>query len=260
MPRLVASLLVIAAVLAGAAPARAARVTVTTAAGSAEPVFVTNYTRWADGPAMIGDGFPMTFPALVALPGEQASLTLDGPADTITARVGATPLAVAAVGDLAYTLTIPGDTTLPARVSVIVDDHTADWVRSSTYALDLVPAPPPPPPPPPSPVLPGLVEAAPEPPARIVRARLGGRRLSVAVACPATARSACAGRLTLKTRWLRIARLSFAEVPAGARRTLRTRIRPSAARHLRRHHVKRLRAVVSAPGRAAVVARLPLRR
>jgi hypothetical protein len=86
-----------------------------------------------------------------------------------------------------------------------------------------------------------------------------GARLAVVVTCPAAAAGACAGTLTLKTSGLRVARLPFAGIAPGASTTLHAKLSSSTRRHLRRHRVRTLRAVLTATGGPPISSVLELR-
>jgi hypothetical protein len=78
---------------------------------------------------------------------------------------------------------------------------------------------------------------------------LRGSRLDVDVICPV----GCTGFLTLKTAKLRIARFDLT-----GQGTLTATVRPAARRHLKRHAIKQLRAVLTTTGRAPVASELSI--
>jgi hypothetical protein len=241
------------ALLVCAAPARAVTPTVSTAlAGGVTPSFVSSLEspKGGDGPSVIGDGFGINPPTITAAPGGTVTIALDAPVDAVKASFGFTPLPVTPAGERTYTVTLPGDATLPGDFWVRLEYSTETTLGSSNWKLILDAAPAPQPPVP----LPDPVGVVADPPAAPLTARLHGRRLSVLMACPARARIGCSGVLTLRAGSVRVARLRLSLAP-GTQRTLRTTLSRRNAKRLRHE----LRAEVAAPDRPLVRTRLPLR-
>jgi hypothetical protein len=254
-----AGLLVALVVLAGAAPARGATGpvpdTASTPFGSVAPVFGwADVTRLADGATLIVDGFPRSLPPLAAAPGSNVVVELSDPVVAARLRIRGREIAPAWTTLLTAMFILPADEELPAPAWLELDSASPSERVSASWGLELVPAVAPPPPPvPPAPP----PAAAPEPPASASRLRLSGRRLRVALACPAAALSGCSGTLTLRSRGRRVARLPFTNVAAGTRRTLTATVGRATRRDLRR--VTSVRAELAVPGRPLAVTRLRLR-
>jgi hypothetical protein len=191
------------------------------------------------GPIAIADGFGLNPPTLRAAPGATVTIKLTGWVNWLTAHVGVTPLAATKVDDTTYTVALPADVVLPAKFTVDFDYSSETFQGRAGYIADLA----------------ALPVVAPPPtvtdgPATVSALKLRGRKLSATVTCAGT----CPGVLTLRTSSMRIARLHF----AGPGR-LTTRISARALRHLRRHHTKALRVVLTTRGQATKVTRLRLR-
>jgi hypothetical protein len=246
--------LIAALVCAPAAPAQAPRPSVSTSYGTATPTYLsgTESPRSGVGPSLIKDGFGLNPPMLGATAGSVVTITLASAADAVVAYLGPAALPVAPTGERTYAVTVPEGAPLPARFAFRVDSSTETTLLTDAWLLNLggdgaEPAPASPAP-------------LPQAPAAPTALRLRGTRLAVTVACPATATSGCAAAtLTLKTPSLRIARLAVKPLAAGAGTTLRTTVRAAALRHLRRHRVRSLRAVLTPAGGRPVVSALSLR-
>ncbi|HEY6889250.1 MAG TPA: hypothetical protein VI300_15760 [Solirubrobacter sp.] len=253
----VAVLALIAALIGGspAAFAQAPEPTVSTTYGSATPAYLsgTESPRSGAGPTVIKDGFGLNPPTLMADPGSAVTITLTDDADALVASLGTAPFPVAQSGEHTYTVTVPGDAVLPQSLEFRVESSSERTLLTDSWVLILGAQPPPPPVAPPTPA------AAPQPPALAGSARVRGARLAVAVTCPATAPAACAGTLTLKTSGVRVARLPFAGVAPGASTTLHAKLSSSTRRHLRRHRVRTLRAVLTPAGGPPISSLLELR-
>ena len=245
---------------APAAGAQAPRPTVSTSSGVVVPAYLsgTESPRSGDGPTLIKDGFGLNPPTLAAEPGAVVTITLPSAADAVVAFIGGAPQPVTAAGVNAYAVTVPAGTTLPARFSFRVDSSTETTLLTDAWLLDLggdIAGPPVVPTAPP--VADPTPVADPLPLARSVRLR--GAHLSAIVSCPAARPAACAGTLTLEAAGRSVARLRFASVAPGTQTTLRTTLPASIRRHLRRHHVRSLRAVLTPTGGPAIRSRLALR-
>jgi hypothetical protein len=235
-------MLVLALVLALAPSAHAAHVTVTTAAGTATPGLVSALIELRSEPGRVihGDGciaFGCPVPELRTDPGETVTIAVDEPVDELIARVG--DVTASPRDATTWTLTAPA---VPAELNISVRETTATERSRSSSRLMLV-GPPPPEVVPAQTVTPALASVA-------RQARLRGRRLTLTIACPAAAGSACRGTVTVRASGRTLARATFAGVAPGGRRTLKAT--------LRKRPRGTLRAVLTAPGMAPVTTRLTL--
>jgi hypothetical protein len=174
-------------------------------------------------------------------------IKLSGWANSLTASLGRRALSPVKVDDLTYTVALPADLALPAKLYVELDYSGALYAAQGSWIADLAALPVAPAPATTTTTTTAVIRDA---RATLSALRLKGRRLSVTVACAGT----CAGVLTLKTPSRRIARLAIAG-PG----TYTTTIGAPAQRHLRRNKVKRLRAVVTTRGQAPRALSLRLR-
>jgi hypothetical protein len=248
---------------APAAGAQASRPTVSTSSGSVTPAYLsgTESPRSGVGPTLVKDGFGLNPPTLAAEPGAVVTITLPSAPDVVVAFIGGAPQPVTPAGANAYAVTVPAGTPLPAQFSFRVDSSTETTLLTDAWLLNLggdiadppvVPTAPP--------VADPTPVADPLLPLPLARsARLRGTRLSVVVSCPAARPTACAGTLTLKAAGRRVASLRFANIASGTQTTLRTALSASTRRHLRRHHVRTLRAVLTPTGGPAISSQLTLR-
>src|SRR5262249_55987594 len=78
--------------------------------------------------------------------------------------------------------------------------------------------------------------------------------LTVGMTCAAP--EGCDGKVTLKSGKLRIAQIDAGPLASGASRTDKVTLAASRVRHLQRHHVKALRAVVAPTKGAQAVSQL----
>jgi hypothetical protein len=200
-------------------------------------------------------------PELVVDPNGEVKITLDGDADEFVAYLSMAPVAagVTQTGPREYTVSLPSATTFPVRLGIFVETRTAAARWSNSWDVRLVA--PPAPPAQPQPDIHPFTAPAPEPAATIAPAslKLTGKRLAVSVVCPAAAKRACSGTLTLKTSSLCVARLGFTNVAPGTTKTLRTTVRGAALRHLARHHTRNLRSVLTATGGTPAASQLRVR-
>jgi hypothetical protein len=233
--------------------------TLSTEYGSATPrISGGTVTRRPGDPPMrvLVDWFQPDTSTLIAVPGGTVTITLDMAVDAVVARLDghAGPLlSLVQTGERTYVATLPADTGLPRPFFLELafalgeERHTSEWSEYLVGVPDPVPASSP------EPVLA-------VPPATTGPARLTGRRLTVSVSCPAAAGSDCAGTLTLKTMALRVTRLAFTGIRPGSSVKLRATVRGAAVRHLTRHRVTRLRAVLTPTGGAPAVSSVRLKR
>lgn len=162
-------------------------------------------------------------PALIAPAGTQVTATLSQPADELTAGLGGrtptpTPATVTRISDRAFALTMPTGYALPADLWMSVKYSVGDVTGEASYGVKISPAAP-----------------------SAANLRLRGSRLDVDVICPV----GCTGFLTLKTANLRVARFEVTE-----QGTLTAKVPAAARRHITRHKLKELRAVLTTTGRA----------
>jgi hypothetical protein len=249
---------------ASTAAAQAPRPSVSTTFGSVTPAYLsgTESPRSGVGPYLIKDGFGLNPPTLMAEAGSVVTITLASTADAVVAYLGAATLPVAPAGERTYAVTVLAGAPLPARFSFRVESSTETTLLTDAWLLNLGgdvadPAPSPAPAPPTDVPAPAPVT---QPVAAPTGLRLRGARLTVTVACPAAATAGCdGGSLSLKTASLRVARLAFGRLSAGASTTLRTTLPASTLRRLRRHGVRSLRAVLTPVGGQPEASQLPLR-
>jgi hypothetical protein len=235
-----------------AAHAKGVRPTIASASGTVAPGFIGwYYSRvccdrlqrdvvWVDGAK----------PTLAVAKGGVLTVTIDGASYLdvvgVTANWGPNPTSTRdftldvrgeQTGPRTYRWTLPADVTLPRALGLWAYVHDGWWYGWEEFGVNLVGAPASSPPPP------AVVEPVPTVARKSLRLR--GRRVSARVACPAGAASGCSGALTLRTPNMRVARIRFTNLPAGARRTLRVKVSARVLRHIRRHRFRTLLARVN---------------
>jgi hypothetical protein len=263
MLRATVVLFALVAALIGGAPAAFAQApepSVATTYGTVSPSYLsgTESPRSGAGPSVIKDGFGLNPPTLMADPGSVVTITLTDDADAVVAFLGATTLPVAETGEHTYAVTVPADAVLPQSFAFRVESSSERTFLTDSWVLRLgaepaaasEPAPAPP-----------AVHALPADDRAVASAvTLHGRRLSAVIECPVAASAGCGGgTLTLKTRSLRVARLTFGRLAAGRRTTLRATVGAATVRHIARHRVRTLRAVLTPADEASRPMLLPLR-
>ena len=129
----VAVVLALIAALLCAAPtawAQSPWVTVSTAYGTVTPSYVagTMTPRGGDDPTIIIDGFGLNQPTLMAVPGSVVTITLSAGVEVSVGSVGVSlggaQLPMVPAGEAIYTVTVPADASLPAKLGVRVESST----------------------------------------------------------------------------------------------------------------------------------------
>jgi hypothetical protein len=203
-----------------------------------------------------GAGIPFP-PELAVVPGETVTIALNAPELGVTVDSFRTMLAstgdpvTASPPNAPLSLVIPADFTLPEYLWFNIDaqDDTMAWHGAAAVKLVPVPAPA---------ATPAPQEAAPKPPAGVTlrSVKLKGKRLTLTATCAAA--QGCDGTITLRSSGLRIARLNVGSIANGTTKTLKKRIAASRVRHLHRHKVKFLRAVITPAKGQPLVSQLRL--
>ena len=90
-----------------------------------------------NGPILIADGFGLNPPTLRVAPGGTVTVALTGWVNSVTARVGGTPLTAVKVDDTTYTVALPANVALPAKFSVSLDYSTETFLGGAGFTADL---------------------------------------------------------------------------------------------------------------------------
>ncbi len=195
-------------------------------------------------------------PDLIVVPGETLTIALNAPEPgvTVTGFSGrfndASPFPLDMT---AQTVTVPVGLTFPAYLMFSIEAHDDTTLWHGAAMVDLVPGPEPAPAPGPQPATPQVRAGV------TLRAlKLKGRRLTVTAACRAA--PGCGGTVTLKSSGLRIARLTVGLLANGAIKHFTANVSASRLRHLIRHNVRSLQAVITATDGSRAVSKLRLMR
>jgi hypothetical protein len=181
--------------------------------------------------------FPLRGPELRVAPGETVTIALNAPEPGVIVD-GVSGSILGGPSGVTQSFVVPAGLTLPTWMTFAIDAHDASTVWHGSADVQLTPQPP----------------AA----ATVKSAKLKGRRLAVKVACAAP--ESCDGKITLKSRKLRIAQLDTGALASGAAKTYKVELAASRVRYLQRHRTKSLRAVVAPTKGAQAVSRVKLAR
>jgi hypothetical protein len=162
-------------------------------------------------------------PRLIGAPGAPVTIRLDARVRQLSASYASQTLTLTKVDELIYKATLPPDAAFPGRLTIDADSSEFVIIDHSSWAAVIDD------------------HARGDGPATVSRLRRSSRRLQATVTCEDT----CPGVLTLRSRGFRIARLTF----AGPGR-MKTTISAKALRYLKRHHLKRVHAVLTTRGQA----------